>query len=117
MKHYIGVDLGKQSSYFVVEDQAGNILHRAKVTNDRSSIEATLKPFLIEPCRAVMEATCNYYWMYEQLNSMGVEVILARRAIYPLKEFDSFVNWLASTSGLLIFVPGLRIKGILSSSS
>lgn len=81
MEHYIGVDLGKQSSYFVVEDSSGNILHRAKVSNDRLSIEATLTPYLDNPCRAVLEATCNYYWMYEQLNSLGVKVVLA----HPLK--------------------------------
>jgi len=81
MKNYIGVDLGKQSSYFVIKNESGNLLQRAKVFNDRSSIESFLKPFQQEPLLAVMEATTNYYWMYQELHRSGCKVILA----HPLK--------------------------------
>jgi len=81
MKNYIGVDLGKQSSYFVIKDHQGVLLRRMKVFNDSRVIAQALKPFTSVPCKAVMEATCNYYWMYQQLTCLGCEVILA----HPLK--------------------------------
>lgn len=81
MKNYIGIDLGKQSSYFVVKNEQGVIQQRMKVFNDSISIAEALKPYTSSPCKAVIEATCNYYWMYQQLKNLGCEVILA----HPLK--------------------------------
>lgn len=81
MWNYIGVDLGKHASYFVIENQGGEILGRAKIVNDDNVIKNTLTPFLDRPCKAVLEATCNYYWMYQQLTKLGIGVILA----HPLK--------------------------------
>ena len=77
MKNYIGVDLGKQSSYFVIKDVNGALLHRAKVFNDRTAIEAVLKPYLQSQMKVVMEATCNYYWMYQELSRLGCKIVLA----------------------------------------
>lgn len=79
--YYIGVDLGKQSSYFVIKDRQGVLQQRMKVFNDTVAIAQVLKPYASFPCKAVMEATCNYYWMYQQLKNLGCEVILA----HPLK--------------------------------
>ncbi len=45
MKNYIGVDLGKQSSFFVIKDEKGKLLHSSKVFNDRTAIETALKPY------------------------------------------------------------------------
>lgn len=82
MKNYIGVDLGKQSSYFVIKDTQGQRLLQMKVFNDRASIAKAIEPYVKNtPCSAVLEATCNYYWMHEELTRLGVEVILA----HPLK--------------------------------
>lgn len=75
--HYIGVDLGKQSSYFVIKDETGKRLHSSKVFNDRVAIEAALKPYLHYRLQGVMEATCNYYWLQQELSRLGCEVILA----------------------------------------
>lgn len=75
--HYIGVDLGKQSSYFVIKDENGTRLHSSKVFNDRTAIEAALKPYLHCRLQGVMEATCNYYWLQQELSRLGCEVILA----------------------------------------
>jgi len=77
----IGIDLGQQSSFWVVKDGEGRIHQRMKIANDRASIEAALKPFLCQPCKTVMEATTNYYWMYQLLKGLGCEVVLA----HPLK--------------------------------
>ena len=79
--HYIGVDLGKQSSYFVVKDETGRLQGSMKVFNDSTVITQALLPYRKFPCRAVMEATTNYYWMYQVLTQWGCEVTLA----HPLK--------------------------------
>lgn len=79
--YYIGIDLGKQSSYFVIQNQTGTTQNRLKVANHSSSIQEALKPFLDTPCQAVIEATSNYYWMYQQLHALGIKVKLA----HPLK--------------------------------
>jgi len=81
MKNYIGIDLGKQSSYFVIKNHQGVLLQRMKVFNDSAAVAQALTPHLTLPCKAVIEATCNYYWMYQQLKNLGCEVILA----HPLK--------------------------------
>lgn len=77
MKNYIGVDLGKQSSYFVIKDENGKLLQSSKVFNDRTAIEAALKPYRRHRLQGVMEATCNYYWMQQELFRLGCDVILA----------------------------------------
>lgn len=81
MQHYIGVDLGKQSSYFVVKNAQNKTLRQMKVVNDPTAIRQALQPFLDTPCLAVIEATCNYYWMHQQLTSLGCQVKVA----HPLK--------------------------------
>ena len=81
MDNYIGVDLGKQSSYFVIKNQQGHPLFRAQVFNDRASITKVMAPFIKTTSQAVLEACCNYYWMYQELTRLGIQVILA----HPLK--------------------------------
>lgn len=49
--------------------------------NDGSCIKEILNPYIASPCKAVMEATCNYFWMHQQLSELGCKVILA----HPLK--------------------------------
>lgn len=82
MENYIGVDLGKQSSYFVIKNHQGRLLVQMKVFNDRVSIQNAVMPHIKNTVtKAVLEATCNYYWMYHELTRLGIEVILA----HPLK--------------------------------
>lgn len=80
-KYYIGIDLGKQSSYFVIQNEQGKLQRKIKVANHAGCIREALQPFLQHPCQAVIEATCNYYWMYQQLRDLGIQVKLA----HPLK--------------------------------
>ena len=81
MQNYIGIDLGKQSSYFVIKDERGNRLTQMKVFNDHASIIKALQSYVSSGCTAVIEACCNYYWMYQELTRLGIKVILA----HPLK--------------------------------
>lgn len=75
--YYMGIDLGKQSSYFVFKDENGKMLHSSKVFNERSAIESVLKPYRQSRLQGVMEATCNYYWLHQELSRLGCEVTLA----------------------------------------
>lgn len=79
--YYIGIDLGKETSYFVIKDRDGNLKSRSKVSNDRMALTQFLSPYQAKPMKAVIEATCNYYWMYQELSRLKIEVILA----HPLK--------------------------------
>jgi len=81
MGYYIGIDLGQQSSFWVIQDLQGVICQRMKIVNDAAVIEKALKSYLTQSCKTVMEATTNYYWMYQTLRKLGCEVILA----HPLK--------------------------------
>ena len=84
MKHetyFIGIDLGKQSSYFVIKNEMGILQKQMKVLNNKISIEQLLMSFKEFNLKVVMEATTNYYWMYQTLESLGCEVVLA----HPLK--------------------------------
>jgi len=84
MKHveyYIGIDLGKQSSYFVIKTYSGALQQSMKIFNDSAAIAKALSPYLQKSCGAVIEATCNYYWMHQQLTQLGCQVVLA----HPLK--------------------------------
>ncbi len=79
--HFIGIDLGKQSSYFVIKNAQGVLLQQTKVFNSEIAIQQTLRPYANFSLKAVMEATTNYYWMYQTLKRLGCHVILA----HPLK--------------------------------
>lgn len=79
--YFIGVDLGKQSSYFVVKNANGMLLWQGKVFNSTPDIQRIIKPYTHFLLKVVMEATTNYYWMYETLKELGCDVVLA----HPLK--------------------------------
>jgi len=78
--YYIGVDLGTQSSYFVIKNAQGILQKGIKAFNDSAVIEQILKPYN-GVLKVVMEATTNYYWMYQTLSRLGCVVTLA----HPLK--------------------------------
>lgn len=79
--YFIGIDLGTQSSFWVVKNATGVVLKRVKAINDYHVIESILKPYQTHRLQAVIEATTNYYWMYQTLKNLGCEVVLA----HPLK--------------------------------
>lgn len=79
--YYLGVDLGKQSSYFVIKDRQGVLQKEMKVFHDKTSIRQTLDPYRHASLKVVMEATTGYYWMYQVLEELGCQVTLA----HPLK--------------------------------
>lgn len=77
---YAGVDIHKKYSRVVVTDQQGKRVAQASLTNDQASFsDFFLK--LNEPTKAVVEAGRNWGIIYNMLDNLGAEPILAN----PLK--------------------------------
>lgn len=78
---YCGLDLHKRFSYIVVKDYAGRQLKRGRVGNNEVDIACFFEPFKEQQVKVALEATSNYYWMFETLDKMNMEVNLS----HPLK--------------------------------
>ena len=79
--YFIGIDLGTQSSFWVIQDDKGKVIKQMKAANERPVIEMILAPYRSCQIHVVMEATTSYFWMYRTLKDLGCQVILA----HPLK--------------------------------
>lgn len=80
-EYHIGVDYHKAYSHIVVQDNAGKKLRCGRVDNSRQAIERFLEPFDGERSHAVVEATRNWTVMFDLLEPLCDEVLLAN----PLK--------------------------------
>ncbi|UXC92730.1 IS110 family transposase [Sphingobium sp. RSMS] len=78
--YHIGVDYHKAYTHLVVQDGGGKVLRSGKVKNDPRSLASFLSPYL-ENSHAVMEASRNWTVMYDWLDELCDDVILA----HPLK--------------------------------
>lgn len=81
MEYCIGLDLHQQYSVLVVKERLGRLVQRGKVPNDAEALRAFLAPLHGGTITVAVEATSNYYWMYETLEALGCTVKLA----HPLK--------------------------------
>lgn len=78
--YHIGVDYHKSYSHLVVQDSAGKTLRSGRVKNDRQSLGSFLERYR-ENSHAVVEATRNWMVMYDWLDGICDDVVLA----HPLK--------------------------------
>jgi transposase len=78
--YHIGVDYHKAYTHLVVQDSGGKVLRSGKVKNDPQSLAGFLTPYL-ENSHAVMEASRNWTVMYDWLDELCDDVVLA----HPLK--------------------------------
>src|SRR5579884_2051243 len=78
--YHIGVDYHKAYSHIVVQDTSGKMLRSGRVRNDHRSLAGFLSPFSGN-AHAVMEATRNWTVMFDWLDEIVDEVVLA----HPLK--------------------------------
>ena len=78
--YHIGVDYHKSYSHLVVQDSAGKTLRSGRVKNDRQSLGSFLERYR-ENSHAVGEATRNWMVMYDWLDDICDDVVLA----HPLK--------------------------------
>lgn len=78
---YIGVDYHKRYSHMVVQDQQGKQLRSGQVMNNMDCVKKFLAPFSEQETHAVVEATRNWTVMYDWLEEVCDDVVLAN----PLK--------------------------------
>ncbi len=78
--YHIGVDYHKSYSHLVVQDSCGKTLRSGRVKNDRQSLGSFLERYR-ENSHAVVEATRNWMVIYDWLDDICDDVVLA----HPLK--------------------------------
>lgn len=73
---YVGIDLHKERSHLVVLSESGEVVGRSRIPTRR---EALVEYFsaLEGPVKAALEATRNWYWVYDTLEPMVDELKLA----------------------------------------
>jgi len=77
---YVGLDLHKRFSVTSVLSKEGEVMSQRKLPNEEGRIIEFFKTFE-EPLSIAMEATSNWYWLYDLLEAQGYEVKLS----HPLK--------------------------------
>jgi len=78
--YHIGVDYHKSYSHLVVQDSGGKTLRSGRVRNDRQSLGSFLERYR-DNSHAVVEATRNWMVIYDWLDDICDDVVLA----HPLK--------------------------------
>lgn len=77
---YIGVDHHTKTSHFTICDSAGNVLKRKNIPSSKTAVAGILSQFE-EEMKVVLEAGYNWGRMYDWLNELAEEVVLA----HPMK--------------------------------
>ncbi len=77
---YVGVDAHKSTSQITVMNEAGEILRRKRVNSTSEGFKEALAGY-DEPFKAVLEASYSWGPMYDWLDDLSEEVLLA----HPLK--------------------------------
>lgn len=77
---YVGVDAHKERSFMTVMDGSGKILKQARVSSSRQGVREALGRYR-RPMKAVVEASYSWAPMYDWLEEIAQEVVLA----HPLK--------------------------------
>lgn len=73
---YTGLDLHKRHPYLTTMDERGEVLYQGKLPNDREVIRDFFRG-LGQGAEVAIEATGNWYWMYEVQEDLGQEVKLS----------------------------------------
>lgn len=66
--NYVGIDLHKHYSHFAILDQNGQVVKRARVPTEREGVTKFISE-LERPLVAGVEATRNWYWFYDLVES------------------------------------------------
>lgn len=76
---YVGVDAHKATSHVTVMDETGKVLNRKRVPSSPIGLRQVLGRYQ-EPMKAVIEASCSWGLMYDWLDELVDEVVLAHPA-------------------------------------
>jgi len=74
--HYTGIDLHRKTSFITTIDSNGQIVKKANLHNDESTI---LEYFLNldQDTQVVLESTANWYWLYDLLTLHSIPVVVS----------------------------------------
>ena len=74
--YYTGIDLHRKTSFLTTVDSIGQIVKKANVANQESTI---LEYFLTldDDTQVVIESTANWYWLYDLLTEHGMGVVIS----------------------------------------
>lgn len=78
--YYLGIDHHKRFSQVAVMDEKGEVHMNGKIANEKQDF-TLLKKHLGQPCRAVIEAGRNWGMMYDLLEELDIDRVVA----HPLK--------------------------------
>ena len=76
---HCGIDLGSKQTQVAIIDDEQHVLSNVRVNNDLPAIREQLEPYRGR-VQVVAEATFNWYWLIDGLQSAGHPVILAHTA-------------------------------------
>ena len=75
---YYGIDIHKKYSTFTVIDEQGRVMNQGKIDNSTESFRKMVKTSqATDGSKAVIEATSNWYYIHDLLESMVDEVMVA----------------------------------------
>jgi transposase len=80
---YLGIDLHKKSSVWVMMDEKRNVIFHTSVASHPFDINASIKkiPARLQDVKVVIEPVCGWRWVTKQLKEAGLEVHIA----HPMK--------------------------------
>jgi transposase len=81
MMIHLGIDLHKNFSFITAMDEQGHVLGKSKVPNRQEAFTGFLASYSPEHSQVVLEATWNWYWLWDFLEERGYRIQLA----HPLK--------------------------------
>lgn len=73
---YVGVDAHKATSQVTVVDETGKVIRRKRIESSQAGVKAALGGYE-GPLKAVLEASCSWGPMYDWLDEVADEVVLA----------------------------------------
>lgn len=76
---YAGADVDRRTTYLTVMDEAGTVLQQRRVPSTSDGLQAALGRY-DEPLKVVIEASYAWGPLYDALEEMGAEVVLAHPA-------------------------------------
>lgn len=76
---YVGVDAHKATSHVTIMDESGKVMRRKQVASSPASLRQALSGYE-EPMKAVLEASYSWGRMYDWLDELVDEVVLAHPA-------------------------------------
>jgi len=78
---YYDIDIHKKYSTYTMVDEQGNVMNQGKIDNSIEAFKEVFREASGSNTKAVIESTCNWYYIHDLLEGMVDEVVIA----HPLR--------------------------------